>query len=138
MVVAGTGSKMMEHVFESERAYMRNLGVRTDKDAMATPDGFARHRDAVCRAIREYNERGEPARKWPLRYFIRRATWHVLDHAWEMEDKDLSGQERRTALSDALRQVTSTSGDGAHRLPCDLELLVRRDDEDPPPRTPAC
>jgi hypothetical protein len=28
-----------------------------------------------------------------LRYFIRRAAWHLLDHAWEMEDKDLTGQE---------------------------------------------
>ena len=21
---------------------------------------------------------------WPVRYFIRRVTWHVLDHAWEI------------------------------------------------------
>jgi hypothetical protein len=38
--------------------------------------------------------RGEPlanpnkARKrWPARYAVRRAAWHVLDHAWELEDR---------------------------------------------------
>ena len=84
-------SKIIEHVFEAERAYVRNLGVRTPKGAMFTPEGLATHRDAVCEGIRHHNSRGESARKWPLRYVIRRATWHVLDHAWEMEDKDLSG-----------------------------------------------
>ncbi|NOX63821.1 MAG: hypothetical protein GXP42_18035 [Chloroflexi bacterium] len=24
---------------------------------------------------------------WPPRYFIRRVIWHVLDHAWEIEDR---------------------------------------------------
>lgn len=84
-------SKIVEHVFESERSYARNLGVKTPKGAMFTPDGLSAHRDAVLHAITRHNARGESARRWPLRYFIRRATWHVLDHAWEMEDKDLSG-----------------------------------------------
>ena len=25
--------------------------------------------------------------KWPPRYAARRLAWHVLDHAWEIEDK---------------------------------------------------
>jgi len=24
---------------------------------------------------------------WPARYYVRRAAWHVLDHAWEIEDR---------------------------------------------------
>jgi hypothetical protein len=24
---------------------------------------------------------------WPVRYAARRIAWHVLDHAWEIEDK---------------------------------------------------
>lgn len=24
---------------------------------------------------------------WPPRYFVRRSAWHVLDHAWEIEDR---------------------------------------------------
>ncbi len=30
------------------------------------------------------------ARTWPLRYLIRHTSYHTLDHAWEMEDKDLT------------------------------------------------
>ena len=30
------------------------------------------------------------ARSWPLRYLIRHTAYHTLDHAWEMEDKDLT------------------------------------------------
>jgi hypothetical protein len=26
---------------------------------------------------------------WPPRYFVRRVAWHVLDHAWEIEDRIL-------------------------------------------------
>ena len=28
-----------------------------------------------------------PGGTWPLRYAARRFTWHVLDHAWEIEDR---------------------------------------------------
>jgi hypothetical protein len=83
-------SKIIAHVFEAERAYVRNLGVKTPAGVMFTPQGLEEHREAVCDAIRELCARGESPYKWPLRYVIRRATWHVLDHAWEMEDKDLS------------------------------------------------
>jgi hypothetical protein len=26
-------------------------------------------------------------RRWSPRYFVRRAAWHALDHAWELEDR---------------------------------------------------
>jgi hypothetical protein len=31
--------------------------------------------------------------KWPLRFFIRHTAFHTVDHAWEMEDKDLTARE---------------------------------------------
>jgi hypothetical protein len=27
------------------------------------------------------------AAAWSSRYFLRRTAWHVLDHAWELQDK---------------------------------------------------
>jgi hypothetical protein len=24
---------------------------------------------------------------WKPRYFVRRSAWHILDHAWEIEDR---------------------------------------------------
>ena len=29
------------------------------------------------------------ATRWPPRYLVRRVAWHVLDHAWELEDKSV-------------------------------------------------
>jgi hypothetical protein len=57
---------------------------------MLTPDGRADHRAATLEAIRTYNAEGKPARTWPIQFFIRRIAHHVMDHAWEMEDRDLS------------------------------------------------
>lgn len=80
------------HVLEAERGYARQLGVRTPKGGMDSPEGLREHRDAVCDAIHAVNAVDEREKGWPVRYFIRRAAWHVLDHAWEMEDKDLTGE----------------------------------------------
>jgi hypothetical protein len=30
-------------------------------------------------------------RSWTLPFLVRHTAFHTLDHAWEMEDKDLSG-----------------------------------------------
>jgi hypothetical protein len=30
------------------------------------------------------------ARTWYVQFLIRRCAWHMLDHAWELEDRDLS------------------------------------------------
>ena len=52
---------------------------------------FAAHRAAFLAGLRAYNAEGKAARTWPLQFLIRRTANHVLDHAWEMEDRDLSG-----------------------------------------------
>ncbi|MCO5215276.1 MAG: hypothetical protein M9950_03865 [Thermomicrobiales bacterium] len=85
-------SVIIDHVHEAERYYVTQLGVKAKKDSLVTPEAIAAHREATLAALRDHNQRQEHAR-WPLRYIIRRAAWHVLDHAWEMEDKDLTGQE---------------------------------------------
>lgn len=28
--------------------------------------------------------------RWTARYFVRRVAWHILDHAWEIEDRLIS------------------------------------------------
>ena len=72
--------------------FSRKVEVRTPtEDDASTPDGLARHRQAYLDAIRAYNAEGKPARTWPIQFLIRRTAHHVMDHAWEMEDRDLSG-----------------------------------------------
>ena len=69
---------MVDHVREAERSYGRKLGVRVPP---RTP--WPDQRAVISAAIR-----ANPSEvTWPLRYFVRRTAWHVLDHAWEMEDR---------------------------------------------------
>ena len=81
---------IVRHIFANEQDWAKGLSVHTPDDAMLTGEGLKAHRDAYCHAIREYHSQGKLAGKWPLRYLIRHTAFHTLDHAWEMEDKDLS------------------------------------------------
>jgi hypothetical protein len=72
---------IIEHVREAERSYARKIGARVPP---RTP--WPEQRGAISRALVEAEQPGTPTR-WPRRYLVRRAAWHVLDHAWELEDK---------------------------------------------------
>lgn len=84
---------IVRHVFANEQDWAKGLGMHTPDGAMLTDEGLKAHRDAYCHAIRDYHAQGKLAGKWPLRYLIRHTAFHTLDHAWEMEDKDLSAKE---------------------------------------------
>ncbi len=70
--------------------FAKKVGVRTELDALQNPVELRAHRDAFCEAIRDHNARGASARSWTVQFVIRRCAYHMLDHAWEMEDRDLS------------------------------------------------
>ena len=82
--------RIVRHVFANEQDWAKGLGVHTPDGAIMTADGLKAHRAAYCHAIRDYHAQGKLAGKWPLRYLIRHTAFHTLDHAWEMEDKDLT------------------------------------------------
>jgi len=86
---------IIEHVLEAERGYVRrNLDLRHPTFEIGDSEAMAAHRAAIITAVRAFGPCGEvPGKAWPVRYTIRRMAWHVLDHAWEMEDKDLTGME---------------------------------------------
>ncbi len=81
---------IVRHTFGAELDWAKKLGVLTPLEAMLTDEGLNAHRDAYCNAIRALHSQGKMARSWPLRYLIRHTAYHTLDHAWEMEDKDLT------------------------------------------------
>jgi hypothetical protein len=83
---------IVRHTFAAEQDWAKMIGVLTPDGAMLTDEGLKAHRDAYCHAIRDYHSQGKLAGKWPLRYLIRHTAFHTLDHAWEMEDKDLTGK----------------------------------------------
>ena len=82
--------KIRAHVREAEAAYLGRLGGkvagRERADAEAVRSAFSAA--AVARARGEVPDQGpRGGLRWPAPYAIRRAAWHVLDHAWEIEDR---------------------------------------------------
>ncbi|MGH2387298.1 MAG: hypothetical protein ACRDIE_03775 [Chloroflexota bacterium] len=82
--------KIVRHTFGTEQDWAEKVGMLAPQGALLTDEGLIAHRDAYRKAIRAFHAEGKPARTWPLRYLIRHTAYHTLDHAWEMEDKDLS------------------------------------------------
>jgi len=74
--------------------FAMKVGLNPPPDAWRRPKDLRAHRDAFCAAIRDYNARAAPARTWTVQFLIRHAAYHMLDHAWEMEDRDLSADQR--------------------------------------------
>jgi hypothetical protein len=83
--------RIVRHTLGTEQDWDAKLGLHFPDGAILTDDGLRAHRVAYCTAIREFHAQGKLARNWPLRYLIRHTAFHTLDHAWEMEDKDLTG-----------------------------------------------
>jgi len=70
--------------------FAKKVGVNTPLDARESPVRLRAHREALIEAIRDHNARGVTARSWTVQFLIRHSAYHMLDHAWEMEDRDLS------------------------------------------------
>lgn len=82
--------RIVGHTIRTEQDWAKKVGIPTPSDEAAVDADLRGRRDAYCNAIRAYHAEGKLARTWPLRYLIRHTAFHMLDHAWEMEDKDLS------------------------------------------------
>ena len=87
---------IVEHVLNAELAYARKIGVKVPPPA--DPEQVQSFRRQLLAALRDSARRveaaatapGPPARRgagWPPSYAARRIGWHVLDHAWEIEDR---------------------------------------------------
>ena len=82
--------RIVSHVIHTEQEFAKKLGIPRAEDAALSNEALQAHRNAYCAAIRAYHAQSRTARTWPLRYLIRHTAYHTLDHAWEMEDKDLT------------------------------------------------
>lgn len=86
--------QIIEHVLEADLAYLKRIAwkyVREGKQTLA--DELGPLRNAILEALDAAVNEGLPeqgprgGKIWPVRYFVRRSAWHVLDHAWEIEDR---------------------------------------------------
>jgi hypothetical protein len=83
--------RIIRHVNGAEiDEFAPKVGVKVPLETRDSDEAMRAYRDAVVEGIRDHHARGEPARSWPLPFLIRRCAWHMLDHAWELEDRDLT------------------------------------------------
>jgi hypothetical protein len=86
--------EIVKHVSDGDAAYLSRIGFKLLGDtSVRQNEGLVRCRQAIMEALT-----GAPRRatsevsphggvRWTHRYFVRRVAWHVLDHAWEIEDR---------------------------------------------------
>jgi hypothetical protein len=76
------------HVLAAEVEYRRKLGLERFKAELASADEIRARRDEIAEVFLAGGDgRARTERGWPLRYAARRGVWHVVDHAWEIEDR---------------------------------------------------
>ena len=85
---------IVEHAVGSEGGYLRMIAGKPpayrdgeaatarEEERAAVLEGLER---ALVDGIPQKGPRG--GARWSARYFVRRSAWHVLDHAWEIEDR---------------------------------------------------
>jgi hypothetical protein len=81
---------IVRHTIGAEYDMAAKVGIPMPQEAPLSDEGLRAYRGAYCAAIQAFQAEGKKARTWPLRYLIRHTAFHTLDHAWEMEDKDLT------------------------------------------------
>jgi hypothetical protein len=80
--------KMLDHVIGAEAAYARKLGVRHKQPAIDDTHAIKDLRADIIAVFGAPSDGKLPVPKgWPVPYAARRIAWHVLDHAWEMQDR---------------------------------------------------
>ncbi len=85
---------IVHHAVDANRAYLARLAWKPTTDLEASPaaqmnqmldDVLQALTAAAAGALPGKGPRG--GKLWVPRYFARRVAWHVLDHAWEIEDR---------------------------------------------------
>jgi hypothetical protein len=86
--------KILWHVIHAESAYLSRLGGKFKTDETGNPSGeYGLLRQAVLETLNQAANGEIPTKgprgglRWTPRYFVRRTAWHILDHAWEIQDR---------------------------------------------------
>jgi hypothetical protein len=85
---------IIHHIVDSHYGYLRAIGWKAKRDQAAsigeTLNKAKKETVDALNAVHagEIPEKGpRGGARWPARYFVRRAAWHLLDHLWEIEDR---------------------------------------------------
>ncbi len=90
--------RIIRHTIRTESEdFAKSVGLRVPEEGALAPDALRQYREDYVAAMRAYNA-GEVKRmrSSTLPFLIRHSAFHTLDHAWEMEDKDLSAEDNES------------------------------------------
>lgn len=89
---------VIQHVIEAEGGYLSALGWKVKQgNTVDLSQALKLRRKEILEGLTaaangEIAARGpRGGLRWTPRYFVRRVAWHVLDHAWEIEDRITKG-----------------------------------------------
>jgi len=84
--------RIIRHTIRTESEdFAKRLGLRIPEEGALTPKGLRDYRETYVAAMRAYNAgKDKRMRSWNLPFLIRHSAFHTMDHAWEMQDKDLT------------------------------------------------
>jgi hypothetical protein len=81
---------IVRHVIEADAGYLGGVGWKAPRAANPR-ERLAATREAILAALKASATGAIPSKgprggtRWTARYFVRRVTWHVMAHAWEIE-----------------------------------------------------
>jgi len=82
---------IIRHVLANEGGdFAKRVQAVSELDDLQTAAGLARHRDRYVAAMRAWYAAARPLGNWTIPYLLRHTAYHALDHAWEMQDRDLT------------------------------------------------
>ena len=79
---------IVAHVSDADAAYLAQVATKPPKGA-----SLEQTRTTIADVLTAAADGTLPTARprggavWPPRYFLRRVAWHVLDHAWEIDDR---------------------------------------------------
>ena len=85
--------EIIRHVIRVESLdFAAKVGLQMPDGPILAGEVLRRYREDYVAGMRAYNagQIEKRMRSWNLPFLIRHTAFHTLDHAWEMEDKDLT------------------------------------------------
>jgi hypothetical protein len=86
--------RIVDHVMMADESYLKRIGWKLQK---VGGDDLDQRLERVRREILDGLEAAahgqlptvgpRGGKRWTARFFVRRVAWHVIDHAWEIEDR---------------------------------------------------
>ena len=80
--------QIIGHVIGADTAYARKLGIKLKQPPSGDTAAIGALREAIAAVLSAPSD-GAPVVPggWATRYAARRIAWHLLEHAWEMQDR---------------------------------------------------